>query len=82
MEYYGNRLCISYHELVDGGIMTEPNYKAMSSRGRLDVVRRGNRCRYALIAVDSLPDAYREKVEERYPGGDGREACGLGDVEL
>lgn len=76
MEYYGNRLCISYHELVDGGIMTEPNYKAMSSRGRLDVVRRGNRCRYALIAVDSLPDAYREKVEERYPASDGVRLAG------
>lgn len=76
MEYYGNRLCVSYHELVDGGIMSVPNYKQMCSRGRLDVVRRGNRCNYALIAVDSLPDTYREKVEERYPGGDGVRLAG------
>lgn len=70
MEYYGNRLCVSYHELVDSGIMSVPNYKQMSSRGRLDVVRRGNRCKYALIAVDSLPSSYKEKVEAQYPGGD------------
>ena len=41
MEYYGNRLCISARELVDGGVMSIPNYKAMASRGRIDVVRRG-----------------------------------------
>ena len=70
MEYYGNRLCISARELVDGGIMTEPNYKAMSARGRIDVVRSGKGLgRYALVAVDSLPQAYKERVEEVYPGG-------------
>lgn len=71
MEFYGNRFCISMRELVDGGIMTMPNYKAMSARGRIDVVRRGGgsagSC--ALVAVDSLPSVYKEKVEEVYPGG-------------
>ena len=51
MEYYGNKLCVSYKELIDGGIMSVPNYKAMSSRGRFDVVRRGNRSRCALLTV-------------------------------
>lgn len=70
MEYYGNRLCISARELVEGGIMSEPNYKAMRARGRIDVVRSGKGLgRYALVAVDSLPQAYRERVEEVYPGG-------------
>lgn len=71
MEYYGNRLCISMRDLVDGGIMTEPNYKQLASRGRFDVVRRGGGavgC-YALVAVDSLPQRYKDKVEEVYPGG-------------
>lgn len=71
MEYYGNKLCISVRELVDGGIMTMPNYKQLSARGRIDVVRRGGGpMQYALIVVDSLPSSYREKVEEVYPGGD------------
>ncbi len=71
MEYYGNRLCISMRDLVDGGIMTEPNYKQLASRGRFDVVRRGGGASgcYALVAVDSLPQRYKEKVEEVYPGG-------------
>ncbi len=70
MEYYGNRLCISMRDLVDGGIMSEPNYKQLASRGRLEVVRkgRGQGC-YALVAVDSLPQRYKDKVEEVYPGG-------------
>ena len=38
MEYYGNTLCVSARELVDGGIMTVPNYKAMAARGRFEVV--------------------------------------------
>lgn len=70
MEYYGNKLCISARELVDGGIMTLPNYKQLSARGRINVVRSGKgRGRYALVAVDSLPTAYKEKVDEVYPGG-------------
>lgn len=63
MEYYGNKLCISARELVDGGIMTLPNYKQLSARGRIDVVRRGGGASgsYALVAVDSLPTAYKER---------------------
>ena len=72
MEYYSNKLCISFHELVDSGIMTEPNYKYKAWKGQIDVVRRGggaNGC-CALIAIDSLPTKYKEAVEKMYPGGD------------
>lgn len=70
MEFFDNKLCISARELVDGGIMTRPNYKQLSARGQIDVVRSGKGLgRYALVAVDSLPTTYKEKVEEKYPGG-------------
>jgi hypothetical protein len=70
MEYYGNKLCISARDLVEGGIMTHPNYKAMSARGKIDVVRSGKGPgRYALISVESLPSKYREAVDKVYPGG-------------
>ncbi|MEI3469565.1 MAG: hypothetical protein V8Q76_13185 [Bacteroides intestinalis] len=51
--------------------MTQSNYKQMANRGRFDVARpgKGLGC-YALVAVDSLPESYREKVEELFPGGD------------
>ena len=69
MEYYDNTLCISARELVDNGIMSIPNYKQLSARGRIDVVRRGGGSsnNYALVSVGSLPDSYREKVNALYP---------------
>ena len=70
MEYYGNILCISRNDLISGGIMTSSNYDAMVSRKRMTVVRPGKgRGNYALVAVDSLPQRYKDKVDEVYPGG-------------
>lgn len=75
MEYYGNRLCISYSELVDSGIMTSANYNSLTYRKKVKVVRRGGGASdcCALIAIDSLPSKYKEAVEKKYPGGD--EVC-------
>ena len=71
MEYYGKKLCISVHELVDGGIISQPNYKQLSARGRINVMRRGGGVnQYALIAVESLPTKYKEAVEEKFGNGD------------
>lgn len=71
MEYCNGRLCISTHELFDGGIVSESNYRNWTNRNRVEVVRRGGGARgsLALIAVDSLPQRAREKVETIYPGG-------------
>lgn len=72
MEYHSNKLCISYSELVDSGIMTKSSYTYKAWKGQIDVVRRGggaNGC-CALIAIDSLPPEYKEAVERVYPGGD------------
>ena len=72
MEYYDNRLCISYGELVDGGIMTASNYNSLTYRKKVKVVRHGGGASdcCALIAIDSLPAKYKEAVEKMYPGGD------------
>ncbi len=69
MEYYGNKWCISARELVDGGIVSQSNYRNWVNRGRIEVVRRGGGAvgQYALVAVDSLPLEYKAKVQERYP---------------
>lgn len=74
MEYYSNKLCISYNELVDGGIMTASNYNNLTYRKKVKVVRHGggaNGC-CALIAIDSLPTKYKEAVEKMYPGDEVR----------
>lgn len=72
MEYYGNKLCISYPEFVDSGIVSVANYKQLAARGRIDVVRHGGGASgcCALIAIDSLPSKYKAAVEKKYPGGD------------
>lgn len=72
MEYYDNRLCISYGELVDGGIMTASNYNSLTYRKKVKVVRHGGGASdcCALIAIDSLPSKYKEAVEKKYPGSD------------
>ena len=72
MEYYEGKLCISARDLVNDGIVSQANYQNWTRRNIVDVVRRGGGAagNYALIAVDSLPLAYKEKVYGLYPGGD------------
>lgn len=66
MEIYGNTLCISHTELVNG-IITESNLKQLRNRGKLHQVRRGCYGTPALFAVDSLPLKYRTEVYRRHP---------------
>lgn len=71
MEYYGGRLCVSMHELVGNGIMSEPNYKQMARRGRFEVARQGKGAgNYALVVVDTLPTRYLDEVKEKLGTGD------------
>ncbi len=67
MEYHDNRLCISARELVDSSVMTKGCYEKLVTRKKVDVVRRGGRGGYALIAVSSLPDAYLGRLKALYP---------------
>ena len=69
MEYYNQQLCISASELVEHGITTKSNYYKLQARGRITIVRRGGGAAgcTALIAVDSLPPKYKEKVDALYP---------------
>lgn len=70
MEYYGNALCVSYDDLVGGGIMSASNYKQMAHRGKFTVVRTaGGKGNCALVAVDSLPEKYKAEVRKLYPEG-------------
>lgn len=71
MEYCDDRLCISTRDLADSGIMTAANCRQLAKRGRLEMARRGGGASgsYALVVVDSLPDRYKEKVNQVYPGG-------------
>lgn len=68
MEYFNNQLCISARELA--AIMTPACYDKLVVRDKVTVARPGKgRGNYALVVVDSLPDKYKEKVNELYPEG-------------
>lgn len=68
MEYYNGIWCISRNELVDEGIMTSYNYDALAWKKRIKVVRQGKGLgNYALVAVDSLPQRFKEKVAVIFP---------------
>ena len=54
-------------ELVAGGVMTKGCYEKLVTRKKIDVARRGGRTGYALVAVSSLPDPYKDKVKALYP---------------
>lgn len=68
IEYYNDKLCIPSKELIERGLLSEPNYKQMSARKKLNVVRNARGLgRYALVAVDSLPREMKEVVKSWYP---------------
>lgn len=63
MEYFNNQLCISPSELA--AVMTPACYDKLVNRKKVTVARPGKgRGNYALVVVDSLPDKYKEKVNE------------------
>lgn len=62
MEYYGNILCAEASELIQAGVFTESYYRKMTVRKQINVVRRACRNTPALVAVDSLPSRFRDKV--------------------
>lgn len=67
--YYGNTLCISARELIDGGFITESTYRNWTNRNRIKIVQRGGGAKGsgAMVAVDSLPTPCREQVEKAHP---------------
>ena len=68
IEYYNDKLCIPSKELIERGLLSEPNYKQMSARKKFNVIRSGKGLgRYALVAVDSLPQEMKEVVKSWYP---------------
>ena len=48
-------------------IMSTPNYKQLSARGQINVVRVGKGLgNYALIEIATLPQRFRERIKEKY----------------
>ena len=65
MEYYNNILTVEAGWMIEQGVMTSENYRQMSHRGDIQVVRRACRNTPALVAYDSMPDRYKKAIVER-----------------
>ena len=79
MEYYDDKLCISYDDLTrndapagqpSDAIMSVSNYKKLAASKQINVARSGRGLNgYALIELESLPERFRERIRHKYPQG-------------
>ena len=65
--------------MIEQGFMTSENYRQLSHRGDIQVVRRACRNTPALVAFDSMPDRYKKAVTEKV--GDVRKAASVNVLE-
>jgi hypothetical protein len=66
MEIIDNRLAVEVKWLVSTGVMSYDCIKKMMTRGTVTVLRTKSRSRSSLIAYDSLPMKYQEKITSIY----------------
>lgn len=64
MQYYNNILTVEANWLIEQGIMTTANYRNLTTRQDLRVVRRGCRGQEALVDYESMPERFKRKVDE------------------
>ena len=67
MEMIGNIRCVTYSELVDGGVITQAQYRHYVERKVFRFLKRGGNGRIAKIDYNSLPDKVRSKYDETHP---------------
>lgn len=66
MEMYGNTLCVSFTELVRGGIISKPTYDKYVRSGKITLLQRGGNGREALIAYRSMPERLRAAYDDTF----------------
>lgn len=67
MQYYNNILTVEARWLINNEIMSEVNYRNLTNRHDINVVRRACANTPALVAFDSLPDRFKTKVLQLIP---------------
>ncbi|MGM9817685.1 MAG: hypothetical protein ACI30B_01725 [Paludibacteraceae bacterium] len=63
MQYYNNILTVEARWLIAEGIMTEVNYRNLTNRKDIRIVRRGCRGQESLVDYESMPERFRRKVD-------------------
>jgi CRISPR/Cas system CSM-associated protein Csm2 small subunit len=67
MEYYNNTLCVEYNFLMENGIMSDKTYKRLVEDRVLNRIRRACMRTPALIAYDSFPYRFQDKIKKVVP---------------
>lgn len=65
MQYFNNILTVEAGWMIEQGVMSDCQYRHLSTRGDIQVVRRACRNTPALVAYDSMPDRYKKAIVER-----------------
>ena len=65
MQYHNNILTVEAGWMIEQGVMSATNYRNLSNRGDIQVVRRACRNTPALVAYDSMPDRYKQAITEK-----------------
>jgi hypothetical protein len=63
-EYQNNILCVHGSWLINEGIISEPNYKQLCSRGHLEKLTTGGNGRKALIKFETMRQDIKKKIIE------------------
>jgi hypothetical protein len=64
LQYFNNILCVKAGWLIDEGIISKSNYNTLKHRGWLKQMRRASKGNPALIAYDSIPDRFKDRIKE------------------
>lgn len=67
LKYIDNRLAVSYTWLIANEVMTATNYKQLKFRGDIQVLSRGGNGSRAMVAYDSMPDRFKDRIMELIP---------------
>lgn len=65
IEKYNNILCVHGGWMIEAEIMTAENYRVLTQRGIIKVIRRGCRNTPALVDYNSIPDRFKKKIIEK-----------------
>ncbi len=65
MQYYNNILTVEAGWLIEQGLITQNNYRNLTNRGDIQVVRRACRNTPALVAYESLPERFKKLIDAK-----------------
>src|SRR5699024_2802468 len=64
-EFYNNTLCVQSGWLMASGIVSKTNYRNLTQRDQINILRRGCRNTPALVEYDSIPERFKKEIVKK-----------------